>query len=504
MKALFKISIVCSLILSQIVASQEIIDEEVVARIKMEAFQNSKIMETLSYITDVYSPRIPGTPNYDKVTQWCVNRLKEWGIEHSKLESFSPIPKGWAVKHCSIEMIKPQYLVIFGHPKMYSPSTLGILQGEPVLVNIKSLKDTEKYKGKLKNKIILNGFQPGSNPHFKPNATRYDEKQVRELNQEINIGSKDTPEWFDAIIDRYFRNVREVIPFLRNEGIAALIESSDRDHGIIKAIPHGYILNPDSLFPVFKIAQEQFGRLVRIIQKDIPVELRLDLQTIQYEDTIGYNVIAELPGSDRKLKNEVVMIGAHLDMLNVGTGTCDNGASCTVMMEVMRIIKKLDLKPRRTIRMGLWSGEELGFLGSSAYVLKHYGDRNSNSRLPEHKDLSAYFNMDAGTGKIRGINLQGNEITRPIFEAYFRPFKYLGVDIITTRNALGTDHQPFNWVGLPGFNFIQDPIEYYRVVHSNMDVYEAAIEDDLKQAAAVIASVIYHAAMRDEKFPRKE
>ena len=285
-----------------------------------------------------------------------------------------------------------------------------------------------------------------------------------------------------------------------------MLEPSRRKYGIVRVHRGGsFKINEDPGIPSLVVAAEHYNRIVRLLKKDIPVKLAIQIETkFHEEDSLGYNIIAEIPGTDRKLKKELVMLGAHFDSWHAGTGTTDNAAGCAVVMEAVRILKAIGVKPRRTIRIALWGGEEQGLLGSRGYVEKHFAERKTMTLKPAHALLSAYFNLDNGTGKIRGIYLQGNDAVRPIFEAWLRPFHDLGATTVTIRNTGGTDHLSFDAVGLPGFQFIQDPIDYStRTHHTNMDVYDHALKSDLMQASVIMASFVYHAAMRDEKLPRK-
>jgi carboxypeptidase Q len=277
--------------------------------------------------------------------------------------------------------------------------------------------------------------------------------------------------------------------------------------------PHPWELNRPKVIPQAVVAAEQYNRMIRLVARNVPVQLEVNINARFYdEDPMSYNVIGEIPGTD--LKDEIVMVGGCLDSWHTGTGATDNAAGAATAMEVVRLLKSLNLKPRRTIRIGLWSAEELGALGSRAYVAAHFGKRageaNSSAartRLevkPEHEKFSAYFNLDYGTGKIRGVYLQGNEAVRPVFRAWLAPFKEMGADTLTIQGIGATDHNSFDAVGLPGFQFIRDFMENNaRTAHTNMDVYEHVFEDDLKQSAVIAAAFIYQAAMRDEKLPRK-
>ena len=499
--------LVCVLVLAitfQVSAQEESVDHQVIARIKIEGFQQSQVMATLRYLTDVAGPRLTGSPNLKKAGEWARDTMKTWGLKHTGLEPWGEFGRGWSVERFSVEMTEPQYQNLLAYPKAWTPGTNGVVSGTPVFVHIASENHIEKYRGKLGGKIVMNRKPVRPGPHFSPDATRNTDEFLEDWAGAISPGRDD--DW--ASVNRRMKRRKEGDPvqrFFRDEGIAALIQPSDRDHGVIRVHSEGsYELEAEDTYPAFVMAKEHYGRILRLLDQDIPVMLELSLQTRFYtDDPQAYNVIAEIPGTDSKLKDEVVMLGGHLDSWHAGTGATDNASGCAATMEAVRILQAIGVKPRRTIRIALWSGEEQGLLGSQAYVNKHFADIETMALKDEHEKLSAYFNMDNGTGKIRGIYLQGNEAVRPIFEAYLKPFHYLGATTITTRNTTGTDHLPFDWVGLPGFQFIQDPIEYgTRTHHTNMDVSEYVIEDDLKQAAVIIATFVYHTAMRDGKFPR--
>jgi carboxypeptidase Q len=486
------------------VLAQEPVDQQAISKFKMEGFQKSKVMETVSYLTDVHGPRLTGSPNLKAASEWSRSRLAEWGLANAHLEPWGTFGRGWSVKKISVEMVAPQYMQIIAYPKAWTPGTNGLVTGKPIVVNIKSKDDFEKYRGKLRGAIVMNGAITKPNPHFDVDAKRYSEQELSTQSQSLAPEGKpyleSEKEWQKLLSER-----DEITKFFYNEGIAILLEPSERDHGVVRVMRQSYKLGMEATFPALVIAKEHFGRIVRLLEKNVPVDLEINIQNnIHEEDTTGYNVIAEIPGTDPKLKDEIVMLGAHLDSWHSGTGATDNAAGCAVMMEAVRILKAAGVNPRRTIRIALWSGEEQGFLGSLGYVKKHFGNPETMEILPEHEKLSAYFNLDNGTGKIRGVHLQGNEAVRPIFEAYLQSFNYLGASTLTANNTGGTDHVPFDAIGLPGFQFIQDPIEYgVRTHHTNMDVYESLLEDDLKQSAVIIATFAYHTAMRNDKLPRK-
>ena len=485
---------------------EEPIDWEAVQRIRMEGFQNSKVMETLSYLTDVYGPRLTNSPNYMKAAEWAKKTLSEWGLENARLEPWGTFGRGWSLEKLSVEMLEPQYTPIIAYPKAWTAGTQGTVTGTPVLVQIQEEKDIEKYRGKLQGKIVMVREARELELKFEAEARRHDEASLEKLFTAPEPGRRSP--WYARRAEylRQRRLMRKVQKFLREEGVAVMLEPSRRNYGIVRVHRGGsFKINEDPGIPSLVVAAEHYNRIVRLLEKDIPVKLAIQIETkFHEEDSLGYNIIAEIPGTDRKLKKELVMLGAHFDSWHAGTGTTDNAAGCAVVMEAVRILKAIGVKPRRTIRIALWGGEEQGLLGSRGYVEKHFAERKTMTLKPAHALLSAYFNLDNGTGKIRGIYLQGNDAVRPIFEAWLRPFHDLGATTVTIRNTGGTDHLSFDAVGLPGFQFIQDPIDYStRTHHTNMDVYDHALKSDLMQASVIMASFVYHAAMRDEKLPRK-
>jgi hypothetical protein len=486
-------------------AAEERVDEEMIARIKMEAFQSSRVMDTVEHLTDVYGPRLTGSPNLEAASLWARDRLTSWGLADSRLEAWGRFGRGWSIERFSVEMTAPSYDRLAAYPHAWSPSTAGPIAGEPVLVEIAGKDDFAKYRGKLKGAIVLRGKPSRNRRRFEPLATRYGDEDVQELGRSMNPGE---PASYWADMDEWEKDTekeREIAEFFRGEGISVLLEPSERDWGIVHVAGLGYYLgNEGDWFPSFVVAKEQYGRMVRLLERKVPVELEISLSVkFHDEDPQGYNVIAELPGSDARLRDEIVMLGAHLDSWHSATGATDNATGSAAVMEAMRVLKAVGARPRRTIRLALWTGEEEGYFGSVGYVKSHFGDPDTMRLAPEHAKLSAYFNLDNGTGRIRGVYLQGNEAARPILEAYLKAFDYLEASSLTVQNTGGTDHLAFVALGLPGFQFVQDPVDYdTRTHHTHLDVYEAALEDDLKQASAILASVAYHAAMRDGMFPR--
>ncbi len=493
-------------VFGHIAFAQERIDERIVAKIKAEGFQNSQAMGTLSYLVDVFGPRLTSSPNIRKSQRWTIDKLKSWGIDNARLEPWGTFGNGWSVENYSVEMTAPTYDRINAVPLAWSPSTNGLVSGEPVIVEIKSPKDFDKYRGKLKGRIVLDGKigLDKFDDRFTPLTKRRKQDELVKRAEEIDPskgGSRYVEEqkgWED-----YLAGKKAIIKFLREEGVAALIQPSNFKHGVVRAAGF-YDANQSNNLPAFVISREQYSRIVRLKEKKIPVSLKLKLETKFHGDTTGYNIIAEIPGSDPKVKDEIVLLGGHFDSWHGGTGAVDNAAGCIAMMEALRILKEIGVKPRRTIRIALWSGEEQDYFGSFNYVKKHYGDPKTKVLKRDHEKFSVYFNLDNGSGKIRGVYLQGNEAARPIFKTYLKPFHYLGAKTLTSLNTGGTDHMVFDAVGLPGFQFIQDPLDYgTRAHHSNLDVLEAVNPVDVKINSVIVASFAYHAAMRNERFPRK-
>jgi hypothetical protein len=506
MKIFFTSFLLIFLISTQFALARDGVDEQIVAKIKAEGFQNSKAMETLGYLVDVFGPRLTSSPNIRASQKWTIDKLNSWGIKNARLEPWGTFGNGWTIENYSVEMLAPTYDRINAMPLAWSPSTNGSVEGEPLIVSIRSSSDFDKYRGKLKGKIILNGeIQPDKYEDRFDSLTK--RKKDEELSKEeveidpLKGGSKYLEEqggW-----ERFLAQRKAAIKFMREEGVAALIEPSGFRHGVVRAAGY-YETNGDNNVPALVISREQYSRILRLDKMKIPVKLKLNLQTKFHEDTTGNNIIAEIPGTDPGLKDEIVLLGGHFDSWHGGTGAVDNAAGCIAMMEAVRILQAIGVKPKRTIRIALWSGEEQDYFGSFNYVKKHYGDPKTKQLKPDHSKLSAYFNLDNGSGKIRGVYLQGNEAVRPIFKEYLKPFNYLGAKTLTSLNTGGTDHMVFDAVGLPGFQFIQDPLDYgTRAHHSNLDVLEAVNPDDVKINAVIVATFAYHTAMRDEKLPRK-
>lgn len=506
---------------SNALPSTETVNWDVMSQIRNEGFRNSKVMEIESQLTDVIGPRLTGSPNMKAANDWTRDKFTEWGLVNSHLESY-PFGRGWTNEYTMVRMVAPQATPLLAYPKAWTVSTNGAQRAPVIKVKLQTQADLDKYKGQLAGKIVLNGDMREIKPGDKPAIERYDDKKLADIAQ-YEIPSE-KPRYSPQEIAQRMGFQKTLNQYLMDEKVVGIIDPSrSGDNGLV-FVQGGASHEPGNPagVPSLVMAIENYGRITRLLDKNIPVELEIDVRNTFYDsDPNAYDTIAEIPGSDKK--DEVVMLGAHLDSWHAGTGATDNAAGSAVVMEAVRILKAIGLKPRRTIRIGLWSGEEEGLLGSAAYVKQHFGAhvpptdpkelalpewlRKNDTPLelkPEQAKVSAYFNIDNGTGKIRGIYLQENEGVEPTFSAWMQPFGDLGMTTITDRNTGGTDHESFDAVGIPGFQFIQDPVEYMtRTHHSNMDVYERIQRDDMMQAAVILAAYVYDAAMRDNMLPRK-
>ena len=486
--------------------AQEKLDLQMLDRIRAEGLNNSKITDLLVYLCDVYAPRLPASPQYVQACEWVVARAKELGLANAAMEPYGTFGRSWELQKYYAAMTAPQYMPIIGYPKAWTPGTNGVLKGPAVLINARTVADLDKYKGKLKDAIVLIQGEQELPVSFDPMASRILESDLEKLMlaPEPGVRRPASPQMQDAAARQQLQQATTKL--LKAEGAGVILEPSRGKFGTVFVGSGGSrAKNAEMPLPAIAVAVEHYNRIVRILQKDIPVMLEVEVQArFTADDLPGTNVVAELPGVDKKLKAEIVMLGGHFDTWHSGTGATDDGAGCAVAFEAVRILKALGVQPRRTIRMALWDAEEHGFVGSRGYVVNHFCDRAKKEKKPEYDKLAAYFNFDNGSGKIRGIYAQGNSAVVPIFEEWLRPVRDLGAATVTLRNTGGTDHLPFDAVGLPGFQFIQDPLEYGTLTHhSNMDVYDHLSRPDLIQAATVMAWFVYNAAMREEKLPRK-
>jgi len=522
-----------------------------IVRIRDEGMNRSQVMQTLSYLSDVIGPRLTASPNMKRACNWTRDTLASWGLQNAHLEAWGPFGRGWSLKRFSAQVVEPQDIPLIAYPKAWSPSTNGAVTGDVVFLDAKSEADLEKYKGKLKGAIVLTAAMREVQAHFEPLGTRRDEKNLLALADALppgggqGRGTGGGGGGFRMTAEQRAAaqfNVRRLM-FAQEEGAAVLVDPSRAGDGgtifvqqatvpqPIPEVPFGpgaprqkaaYDKDAPKYLPQVVLANEHYNRIMRMLQAGEKVKMEVNI-AVEWQDAdpMGYNTVAEIPGSD--LKDEVVMLGGHMDSWHAGTGATDNGAGVAVAMEAVRILQTLGLKPRRTIRVALWTGEEEGLLGSAAYVAQHFGKLepgnpgvvppgtpNSQPAAPpkltttsDYEKFDAYFNLD-GTGKIRGVYLQGNEGVRTLFRQWLAPFRDLGAQTLSISNTGGTDHLSFDRIGLPGFQFIQDQIEYdSRTHHSNQDVFDRIQAEDMKQAATIMAAFVYQTAIRDEKLPRK-
>jgi len=522
--------------------------KEVIDKIRDEGLNKSQVMQTLSYLSDVIGERLTGSPNLKHANEWTKETLTKWGLQNAKLEAWGPFGRGWELKDFKAEVVAPYTFPVIAYPKAWSPSTKGAVTSEVVYLDAKTDADLEKYKGKLNGKIVLISEPRELKADFTGMGNRLTDEELAKMASAPNpADAARRPQPNQEQMQRRLQGFVEAAKranFLVQEGAAVIIDNSRNGSGgtvfvqsasVAQEIPANPLemftsrtrLQPyqkeaeSKMIPQMTMATEEYNRLVRMIKFGTDVKMTVNIQT-QYhdDDPMVYNTTAEIPGTDPQLKDQLVMLGGHMDSWHAGTGATDNGAGVAVAMEAVRILQAAGLKPRRTIRIALWTGEEQGLLGSRAYVKQHFGEMQNQSptaafgmggqpgtlvKGSEYDKLSAYYNLDNGTGKIRGVYLQGNSAVAPIFKAWLDPFKDLGATTLTLSNTGGTDHLSYDAIGLPGFQFIQDEIEYdARTHHSNQDVFDRIQADDMKQAATIMAAFIYQSAMMDEKIPRKD
>jgi carboxypeptidase Q len=504
--------------------SQDLPDTVVLSRIMKEGMDNSHVMEILSMLTDVNGPRLTNSPGYVSAAEYAKKTLSSWQVENVHFDYWDQVfGRGWELKKFSLNNVEPIFWPVIAYPRAWSPGVKGTIRAEAVYLDVTDENDLVRYQGKLKGKIVL--FTPPASitPSYKADAWRLSDSTLEVMSQ-----AKASPPYHRRNGEPTEEQKLEYLKWdlCQKEGAAAILEASSRleDDGTLEVsqaivpypreTPYGRRIQAWSgivpkILPQVVVTAEHYNRMVREVENHLPVILELVLQTEFTPAQSGFNIIGEIPGTD--LKDQVVMIGAHFDSWHSATGTTDNGAGSAVMLETMRILKSLGRKPRRTIRIALWGGEEEGLIGSRSYVKRKLGTSADESYpydsiqlTAEGKQFSVYFNMDNGTGKYRGIYLQGNENVAPVFREWLKPFADKGSGTLTLRNTNGTDHLSFDAIGLPAFQFIQDPIEYgTRTHHTNMDLYDKAVSADLKHNAVMTAFFAWMAANRNELIPRK-
>ena len=493
--------------------SQEKVDDDINKIIRKHGLEEGKVMDIASWLCDVHGPRLTGSPMLDQATDWAVKELKNWGMKNVHLEEWGPFGRGWEMNHFEMHCKAPMYFPIIAYPKAWSPSTKGEVSGEVIYLNAGTEEELETFRGKLKGKFVLIDTSRAVKEWFDGSASRFTPEELLE--------KANAPAPTPRVFRNFPRSGRSFVSKLREllyteQPLAYIDRSYKGDLGTVfvsgARAKNGSARDEGAeVLPQVTMSVEHYNRIFRLLQKGIAVTLSMNLEaSFSNPDGMEHNIIAEIPGTD--LKDEVVMLGAHFDSWHTGTGATDNGAGSAVMMEAARILLKTieesGVKPRRTIRLALWTGEEQGLLGSAGYVRDHFAETdrrgNAQSLKPEQETVSAYYNLDNGTGKIRGVYLQGNRDVAPIFRAWLDPFKDLDASTLTLSNTGGTDHRSFDAVGIPGFQFIQDPVSYWaKTHHSNMDNWDHLVKSDLEQAATIIASFVWHTAQRDEKLPRK-
>ena len=504
------------LLLSSVpVRAQEQVDAAAIEKIKAEGLERSQVMETASWLTDVFGARLTGSPNIKSAGEWAAKKLTEWGMVNAKLEPWGYFGRGWTNEHLSLHVISPTPWPVIAYAAAWTPGTNGVVTGHVVRIEADSAQDLERYRGKLRNAFVMLAPMRPLNPRFRPDAERYTQA---ELDSMAALGPPPAAAGRGGRGGRgggrgggggpSFTQTRA--QFLADEGVAAIIQPGAGNSSMGTVFTGGSgsrdPRNPTRTLTLI-LAPEHYNRIARTVEKGVPVRMEANVKnTFHDADLNAFNIMAEIPGTDPRLKDELVMLGAHFDSWHAGTGATDNAAGSAVMMEALRILKATGLPLKRTVRVGLWTGEENGLLGSRAYVRKTFGipGDTANPVTPAHEKFSGYFNVDNGTGKIRGVYLQSNAPVGPIFTAWMKPFDSLGTRTVTIRNTGGTDHLAFDAAGLPGWQFIQDEVEYgSRTHHSNMDVFDRLVADDMKHNATVVAAFVYLAANRDEKLPRK-
>jgi carboxypeptidase Q len=536
-KHLFVLASVVILLALPLVAANENVNLTDIASIKAEGLQRSQVMELNSWLSDVYSPRLTGSPMASKAADWVVAKMKEYGLQNVKIEAWANrngFDRGWTNDKFYMAAVSPDRFPIPGTPTAWTPGTNGLQSGEAVLVTATTVEELAQYKGKLKGKWVMTQAVPDVAAYWDPPSRRFTDEQL----DEMQLATPPNQPEFGVTQPgggragrgapgggRGAANARN--DFFRTEGVLGFISTAPRGHGIY-TIGGNRASDPATTLPAVVIPAEQYGRIGRMLEKQIPVTIEADIKNTFYPNPQVFNIVGELPGTDKA--DELVMLGAHFDTWHAAEGAADDGNGVCAMLEAMRILKATGVKLRRTVRIGLWEGEEQGLLGSREYVSMHFASRQPASgqaaggrggqaaggrggfgrgmgpleKKADYDKLSVYFNIDNGTGALRGIYLQGNEAAGPIFSEWIEPFRSMGMTTVTIRNTGGTDHQSFDGVGLPGFQFIQDPIEYSTIVHhTNLDTYERLQPRDNMQMATIAAAFAYLAANRDEMIPRK-
>ncbi len=485
-----------------LVAQEEKVDLAMVYKIKQEGLKNSQIEDLAFWLTDFVGPRLTGSTGGARGNEWAKKKMEELGFQNVRIEAARDFRSGgWDNIKTYAAMTSPYYCNFACNPVAWTGSTKGPVKGQVVLMDVKNEAELDKYKGNVTGKIVLIPSTTTYTASFEPLASRYTDEQLAQLAKAAVVQPRRIQGDLSAMMaERALRT--KISEFLQNEGAAVMLLNSGV-FNVPRSSSASYASGSKEPVSQLFLPVEDHGRMERLLRHNIPVEMEVDVENKFFASPTVYNVIGEIPGTDKVLKNEVVLVGAHIDSWHGGTGAADNASGCIVMMEALRILKSLEVAPRRTIRIALWGGEEQGLNGSRGYVEKYLVDVKTRDHKADYNNFAGYFNMDNGSGKYRGIYLQENELVRPVFQSWLKPFEDMGASTVTIRNTSGTDHLSFDAVGLPGFQFIQDEIEYDRGYHTVMDTYDRLVMSDLKQNAVITASFVYNAAMRDQKLPGK-
>lgn len=522
----------------------EKVDLQAIQKIRDEGFNRSKIMEIASWLTDVYGPRLTGSPGAKKAGDWTIQTMKSWGISNPHYEQWPNFGHGWQVEGFTAQVVEPQAYPIIAYLTPWSLGTKGQQVGEVVYARLTNEADLTQYRGKLRGKWVMTDTAQAAEPHFAADACRFTAEQLAGMvrtQTEFNcrtpavqqIARTDSIKHVRDSLQRLAQQQGEVAggrggrgggrggfggalafqqqltQFLVDEGALGILRSGAGRYGDgTLGVQGGRAPSvvPTIGVPTISVAAEHYGRMYRTLAKGIPVKLDVNAKVMFTPDTGSFNIVGEIPGTDSRLRDELVMLGGHFDSWAGGTGATDNAAGSAVMLEALRILKTLNLPMKRTVRIGLWTGEEQGLIGSGVYVRQHFGyvDSVGQHFTPDWGKVAGYFNVDNGTGAIRGVYAEHNDAVVPIFKQWLEPFTDLGASTVTLAPTTGTDHQSYDRIGLPGFQFIQDEIDYGpRTHHTNMDLYERLVPRDMMQNAVIVAAFVYNAANRDDKLPRK-
>jgi hypothetical protein len=532
--------------------AQEQVDLAALSRIRDEGFNRSKVMETASWLTDVYGPRLTGSPTAKQAGDWTIRTLQSWGISNPRYETWDNFGRGWTLERFHMQVLSPVPWMVIGYPQAWSQGTRGVVTGDVAYIPYSTPADSANLKGKVRGKWVMTSAPRQINPRCTADAARQTNEQLAALGSApppnpqagrgggggrgignisaLRAAAECRGETFDSAA--YVAQLSQpqagrggaggrgagggrggpppfnLQQFLAREGALGQLTQGNGDDGTVFT-PNGTNRNPDApvAAPVITLAAEHYGRLYRMLDKGVTPKIEGEIGVRFTNDLSSFNIVGEIPGTDPALRGQVVMLGAHFDSWHAGTGATDNAAGSAVMLEAMRILKTLNLPMKRTVRIALWTGEEEGLLGSRAYVRQHFGyvDSTGEHFTPEQSKVTGYFNLDNGTGAIRGVYTQGNVAIAPVFKQWLAPFADLGATTVTYNTTGGTDHLSFDAVDIPGFQFIQDPMDYgTRTHHSNMDLYERLVPSDMKRNSVIVASFVYLAANRDRMLPRKK